>query len=72
MYDYDSNTILGKPIKSRNASELVRGFELCYKDLKDANITPVLHRLDNEISDELIEAIKKKKNDISDSYKSRS
>ena len=61
MYDYDSNSILAKPIQSRNASELVRGFELCFKDLQAANITPVLHRIDNEISDELIDAIKKKK-----------
>ena len=61
MYDFDSNNILGKPIKSRTASELVRGFELCYKELKEANITPVLHRLDNKISEDLIEAIKNKK-----------
>ena len=61
MHDFDSNTILGKPIKSRNASELVRGFELCYNELKEAKIIPVMHRLDNKISDELIEAIKKKK-----------
>lgn len=50
MYDFDSNTIQGKPIKSKNKSELVRGFEMCYKELKEANITPILHRLDNEIS----------------------
>ena len=61
MYDFDSNTIQGKPIKLRNASEFVRGFELCYNELKEANITPVLHRLDNEISDELIASIKKTK-----------
>ena len=61
MYDYDSNNILAKPIKSREASELVRGFEMCYNELKEANITPILHRLDNEISEELIDAIKKKK-----------
>ena len=61
MYNFDSNTIQGKPIKSRNAPELVRGFELCYNKPKAANITPFLHRLDNEISDELIASIKKKK-----------
>ena len=61
MYDFGSNTIQGKAIKSRNASELVRGFELCYNELKAANITPILHRLDNEISDDLIESIKKRK-----------
>ena len=61
MYDFDSNNILGKPIKSRDKSELIRGFEMCYKELQEANITPILHRLDNEVSDDLIEAIKKKK-----------
>ena len=61
MYDFDSNTIQGKAIKSRNASELVRGFELCYNELKAANITPILYRLDNEVSDDLIESIKKRK-----------
>ena len=34
---------------------------MCYKELQEANITPILHRLDNEVSDDLIEAIKKKK-----------
>ena len=47
VYNFDSNTILGKPIKSRNKSELVRGFEMRYKESNVANITPTLHRLDN-------------------------
>ena len=60
MYDFDSNNILGKPIKSRDKSELVGGFEMCYKELKEANITPILHLLDNEISTDLIAVIKAK------------
>ena len=60
MYDFDSNTIQGKAIKARTKSELVRGFEMCYKELKEANVTSVLHRLDNEISNDLIDAIKEK------------
>ena len=48
LYDCDSNNILIRPIKSREKSELVRGFEMCYKDLKEAN-------------DDLIAAIKDKK-----------
>ena len=32
MYDFESNTIQAKPIKSRTKSELVRGFEMCYKE----------------------------------------
>ena len=39
LYDCDSNNILIRPIKSREKSELVRGFEMCYKDLKEANET---------------------------------
>ena len=34
---------------------------LCYKELEVAIITQVIYRLDNKISDELIEVIKKKK-----------
>ena len=60
MYDFDSNNILGKSIKTRDKSELVQGFEMCYKELQEANIIPILHWLDNEVSDNLIEAIKKK------------
>ena len=41
MYDFDSNNILGNPIKSRDKSELVRGFEMCYKELKEANNTNI-------------------------------
>ena len=43
MYDFNSNNIYGKPIKSRNNSKIVRGFEICYKELKEANITLILH-----------------------------
>lgn len=60
MYDFDSNSIIGKSIKSRAPAELVRGFEMCYEELQKANITPILHRLDNEISEELIGAINAK------------
>ena len=63
LYDYDSNNILAHPIKLRAASELIRGYNLCYDKLREANtnITPILHQLDNKISDDLIKAIKKKK-----------
>ena len=61
LYDFDTNNIIAKPIKSRSAAELVRGYNLCYDELKEANITPILHRLDNKIFDDLIRAIKRKK-----------
>ena len=33
---------------------------MCYKELQEANITPILHQLDNEVLGELIGTIKKK------------
>ena len=58
LYDFDSNIIIGKAIKSRNADELVRGYKICYDELREGNITPILHRLDNEVNDKLFEAIR--------------
>ena len=60
MYDYDSNAIWSHPIKSRDSSDLIIGINAYYKVLEDANITPIIHRLDNEISDDIIRVIKKK------------
>ena len=60
MYDYDSNVIWSHPIKSRDSADLIIGINACYKVLDDANITPLIHRLDNEISDDIIRLIKKK------------
>ena len=61
LYDYDSNAILVYPIKSRKAADILVGYERCYQRLVDAGITPVLQRLDNEISTVLINSIKKKR-----------
>jgi len=33
LHDYDSNLIIAEPIKSRNASDLVNGFDTCFKAL---------------------------------------
>jgi hypothetical protein len=30
MYDFDSNSIIGKPIKSRDVDQLVYGYQQCY------------------------------------------
>ena len=57
LYDYDSNAILAKPIKSRKTNELIRGYEACYTQLVNAGIKPIYQRLDNEKSDEFIKAI---------------
>jgi hypothetical protein len=60
LYDYDSNAILAEPIKSRQTEHLIQGYEACYKRLTRAGITPILQRLDNEISKELIHCIERK------------
>ena len=58
IYDYDSAYINAIPMKSRKSNELVRAFELGYKELTDAGLTGQVMRLDNEISKDLITAIK--------------
>ena len=60
LYDYDSNAILAHPIKSRKSEDLIIGYEACYKHLKNAGIQPIYQRLDNEKSDDFIDAIKAK------------
>ena len=61
LYDYDSNTILAAPTKSRHGPAMIEAYDKCYKQLTDAGLTPVLQYLDNEISKDLIESIKTKK-----------
>ena len=61
MYDYDSTVIWSHPIKSKKSPDLFTGINACYQVLNDANITPIIHHLDNEISDGVI---KKKASNI--------
>ena len=58
MYDYDSAYINAIPMPSRKSDELVRAFEQGYEELTEARLTGQLMRLDNEISKDLITAIK--------------
>jgi deoxyribodipyrimidine photolyase len=60
MYDFDSNTINTVGIKSRKKESLTKGYNEMYKDLRKAGINPVLHRLDNEKSNDLIKKMRKK------------
>ena len=55
-----SNTIDAVGIKNRKTASLVQGYNELYEDLQKAGINPILHRLDNETSEELIEEIEKK------------
>ena len=60
MYDYDTNVINATAIKSHKEHDLVDGYDRLYKDLQKAGIQPVLHKLDNETSKDLIESIEEK------------
>ena len=60
MYDYNSNSILGEPMKSRTGEEILRAFRKMHGQLKECGITPKLHRLDNECPDILKSYMKKK------------
>jgi hypothetical protein len=59
LYDYDSNIILSKPLKTRQASELTTAWTSLHDQLQSNGYAPELHILDNECSDELKKAFKK-------------
>ena len=60
MYDFDYNAILAEPIKSRKTKHLIKGFTSCHKRITASGITPILLRLDNKISGDLIAVIHSK------------
>ena len=55
LHEYDTNFIYVVPIKSREATELLRGFQACYKELLDNGLSAKHIRYNNEISDLFIE-----------------
>ena len=57
MEDSDAGPILAVAIRSRQKEHLLEGFIEMHDTLKKAGINPVLHRIDNEFSKELIEEI---------------
>lgn len=61
MYDYDTNVINATAIKPHKQHDLVDGYDQLYKDLQKAGIQPVLHKLDNETSKDLIASIEEKR-----------
>jgi hypothetical protein len=60
LFDFDLNTINAVAIKNRKKESLIKGYNEMYEDLKKAGINPVLNRLDNETSKDLIKEIEKK------------
>ena len=54
MEDSDAGPILAVAIRSRKKEHLLAGFIEMHDTLKKSGITPVLHRIDNEFSTQLI------------------
>ena len=60
LYDYDSNEILAKAMKTNKKEAIMTAYDALHTELTDAGITPILQYLDNETSKELIASIKSK------------
>ena len=63
LNNHDSNFINTTAIKSRLENDLINGYKKLFKELYNAGIRPVIQKLDNEASEGLINAIKKKELD---------
>ena len=59
MYDYDSNAILAKPVKNRQAAVLKEAFMELFGRLKQTGTAPSFYILDNECSNDLKSALSK-------------
>ena len=58
VYDYDSNSILLAPTKSRKAGELLKSYKTIHQRLVRGGCRPILQRLDNECSQALKDYMK--------------
>jgi hypothetical protein len=63
LYDYDSNSIQTRPLKTRQAAEITKAWTEMHSQLNLNGYAPTLHVLDNECSHELKKAFKKNKVD---------
>ena len=59
LVEIDSNAILVEPMKSRKDAEMIRAYNVLVKRLQQANIHPRKHVLDNKISENMKQHIKK-------------
>ena len=57
MIDYDTDYIQATPMKSRKKEDIIRCFQLFYRELKLVGFTAQLLKLDNKISNKLIRII---------------
>ena len=60
MYCYTNNAILATAIQTRLAVDIKKGYDVLYKKLLLSGIIPVLQRMDNETSKDLIKTINEK------------
>ena len=59
MCDFDSHLIIVVSIKNRTKQSLMKGYKDGLIDLTREVIKPILHRLENEVSKDMIEQITK-------------
>ena len=59
VYDYDSNAILVEPLKNRTAHVITKAWQKIHSTFKNRGVDPKLYILDNEISGEFKDALKK-------------
>ena len=59
LYDYYSNAIQSKPLKTRQAAEISKAWTEMFSKLQMNGCAPELHILDNECSDDLKKAFQK-------------
>ena len=47
LYDYDSNLILARAMKTNKGAAITKAYKSIYTELTHAKITPILQYLDN-------------------------
>ena len=57
-YHYDGNCILGKAIKDRRSSTLTAAWQSLHETFQRAGVPPATYVMDNEISNELLQALR--------------
>ena len=59
LIEIDSNAILVEAMKNRTAGEMIRAYTVLVTRLRNAGVTPTMHILDNECSEEFKAQIRK-------------
>jgi hypothetical protein len=60
IYDYDSNAILAEPLKYKTAGEITKAWLQIHTKLSNQGASPSIYIIDNEASNQLKTALKKK------------